>query len=115
MQYNALHGFYDREREEGNHFEIDLLFKFPVLDAAKNDDLSQTVSYEKAQELVNSVMYGPSKRLIETLAYDIGESIFQEFDFLESLTVRVRKLNPPMETASRYAEISLQWPLSASA
>ena len=93
---------------------MDLIFSFPIIRAAQSDDLTQTISYEEAQEIVNNIMFGPSRRLIETLAYEIGSELFSKFDFLDTLTVRLRKINPPMDTACHHSEIRLTWPLSAS-
>lgn len=115
LSFKAKHGFYDYEREEGNHFEVDLEFTYPLLPSAQNDDLEKTLDYEAAQNIVKSVMEGPSCKLIETLTYAIGQKLFNHFSALRSLTVTVRKLNPPMDISCESAETTLSWPLSSSA
>lgn len=109
MSFHARHGFYDEEKEKGNHFEVDLVFGLSLEGAAQADDLEQTIDYAKAQHLVGRVMNGPPVNLIETLTYQIGELVFTSLNPKE-LTVRVRKMSPPMNGNTRHSEVSMKWP-----
>lgn len=110
LNFRALHGYFEQERKEGNDFEIDLHFYLPLQKPGRYDDLDQTIDYAAARDIVAAVMYGPSVKLIETLTLSIGDQIFERFGQLERLEVIVRKLNPPMEGETEYAEVTMSWP-----
>lgn len=110
LRYEARHGYYEREREQGNRFEVDLIFSADLSEAARTDDLEKTIDYERAEALVRGVMHGPSLHLIEALAQRIGDKVYDAFPQLQGLEVRLRKLNPPIQTDCRYTEIVLTWP-----
>lgn len=109
LRFRAYHGYYKRERDEGNDFEIDLVFSANLQPAAESDNLRDTVDYQKAEKIVSSVMEGPSVKLIETLAKRIGDRLFDEFSVVQKLEVSVRKLRPPLETETAYSEIRMSW------
>lgn len=109
LNFTAPHGYYEEERRDGNDFEVDLVFTADLREAGQTDDLGQTINYQKAEELVRSVMEGPSVKLIETLTLKIGESVFEAFPKLQKLEVAVRKLNPPLSTKCEYSEVRMTW------
>ncbi|MDZ7682983.1 MAG: dihydroneopterin aldolase [Fodinibius sp.] len=110
LHFHAYHGYYPREREEGNDFEIDLIFSANLRPAGDSDDLRDTVDYQKVTQIAASVMEGESVKLIETLAKRIGDRLFEHFEKVEALEVRMRKLNPPLDVETAYSEITMQWP-----
>ena len=110
LQFHAGHGYYEKERKEGNDFEVDLIFRGNLRKAGDSDKLSDTIDYQEVLETVTSVMEGPSVKLIETLAKQIGDRIFDRFDDAQELEIAVRKLHPPLDTETAYSEIRMQWP-----
>lgn len=109
LSFHAKHGYYQSERENGNTFEVDVFADGNFRDAAGGDNLSKTFDYEKAEQVISNIMNGSSEMLIETLCSKIGHELFIMFDILSSLKVSVRKLHPPLKTASEYAEITMRW------
>lgn len=109
LHYHARHGYYKEERANGNDFEIDLIFNANLKQAGLHDDLNLTIDYVKAEKMVSEVMNGPSIKLIETLVEKIGTRLFAEFKNARKLTVKVRKLNPPLPVNTKYSEIQRQW------
>ncbi|MDX1671209.1 MAG: dihydroneopterin aldolase [Balneolaceae bacterium] len=110
MAFEGKHGYYREEREKGNRFEVDLTFRLDLSVSASSDSLRDTLNYERAEEITREIMEGPSVKLIETLCGKIGDALFEAFAELESLEVRVRKLDPPLRSPVKYAEVTLQWP-----
>lgn len=110
LKFRGLHGFYDEEREKGNSFEVDLTFNQSLKKAAESDDLKDTLDYQKAYEVVKSVMEGPSVKLIEHLAFLIGEMILELVEPGTKFEITVRKLNPPLPSEIDYSEVTLSWP-----
>ena len=109
LSYHGKHGYYEEERIEGNDFEVDLIFYADFSEAGKSDELNETIDYQKAEERVRAVMEGPSVKLIETLAHRIGEELFREFEAVQKLEVKVRKLHPPLPANTEYSEVQMTW------
>lgn len=109
LTYHANHGYYEKERAEGNDFEVDLVFYADLTAAGETDDLEMTLDYQRAEAIVRDVMEGPSVKLIETLAASIGRQLFAEFPRAQKIEVRVRKLNPPLQTPTDHAQIVKTW------
>lgn len=109
MEFTGKHGYYDEERQEGNHFELDVIAKGDFKKSIKNDDLDQTFNYEIVKEVAQNVFNGPSEKLIETLCNRIGNEIFEQSAIIKELTISLRKLNPPIGVPAKYAEITMTW------
>lgn len=110
LRYHANHGYFDHERVDGNDFEVDLRFSLYLDPSARKDDLDLTIDYSKAQQLVSEVMHGESVKLIETIAFKIGELLEKNFKNVDHFQVTVRKLNPPMQAESLFSEVTMKWP-----
>lgn len=109
IRFEAPHGYYEKERREGNRFEVDLIFTADLRQAGENDRLEDTIDYQRAAEIVRGVMEGPSRKLIETLARHIGDQLFATFPQAEQLQVAVRKINPPLPAKTAYSETRMSW------
>lgn len=109
MSFHARHGHSEEEKRIGNTFEIDLEFSLSLTEAAKSDDLTKTIDYSKARDVVSDIMDGTPVNLIETLCFKIGERLFKNFT-PQKLQVKVRKLNPPIDGETLYSEVCMQWP-----
>ena len=106
MQFYAFHGFYEEERIIGGNYVVDVYLEAQVNKAAVSDDLSQTVNYESIWHICNREMKQPS-RLIENVAERISMGIKHQFSFIREMTVRVRKMSPPLPgvVAQSYVEV----------
>jgi dihydroneopterin aldolase len=109
LKFRGLHGFYEQEQKAGNDFEVDIRLELSLEEAGTTDDLSKTVDYQQIYLITKKVMLGPSVQLIERLAFLIGKDIYQQFR-PRKLTVKVRKISPPIAAQTEYSEVSLQWP-----
>lgn len=109
LKFKGLHGYYDRERLEGNEFEVDVTAKGNFKSSIENDDLDQTFNYEIVEEITGDILSGDSEKLIETLCKKIGDQLFERSPYVKKLAVTVRKLNPPIKTPAAYAEITMKW------
>ncbi len=91
----AYHGCLEEEALIGGNFVVNVQIKFNFSDAAKCDELNQTIDYSAVYELVKHEMAIRSK-LIENVAGRIADRMKREFKGIESLSVEVVKLNPPI-------------------
>lgn len=109
LKFHGRHGVYDQEKIIGNAFEVDLEFTLSLQKAGETDNLKHTIDYAKAYSAVAEILQSNSVNLIETLALKIGNQLYSEFE-IESLNVKVRKMNPPMNGETDYSEVTMQWP-----
>lgn len=116
LRYKGLHGWYDRERVDGNSFEVDLIVTGRFRASRTLDDVPD---YERMEGRVRDVMEKPGERLLERLCERIGEAILEDLRGgdgvggalrFHSLEVRVRKVPPPIGTPCEHAEIAMTWP-----
>lgn len=111
--FEAGHGLYEEERRQGNSFEVDLIFTADLRQAGESDRLEDTIDYQEAAAIVRRVMEGPSRKLIETLAKQMGDQLFESFPQAERLQVAVRKLGPPLNVETAYSETRMSWQRSS--
>lgn len=90
----AYHGVLLEEQSLGQEFQVSLEIGID-LSGLNRDEINDVVDYRMAIALVEEVMYGPSCRLLETLAYRIADKLLALDGVIET-TVEVRKPNPPI-------------------
>ena len=88
------HGEHESERAEGQTFEVDLAMHADLSKARASDQIADTIDYARAYAIVEEVIRGPSRRLLERLADEIATRIHDELG-PERVVVTVRKPNPP--------------------
>lgn len=106
LEFHAFHGVYPHERESGNWFEIDIAVDTDFSVAAGQDELTGTVNYEALFRIVKQEMEIPSK-LLETVAGKIADNVLNSFPQVESVELKISKINPPIGGKCRKASVSL--------
>jgi len=88
-------GVPDEERAQLQILEISLSFKAEtVAQAAAADDLHLTTNYFDVSTRIKEIARSRPRRLIETLAEEIAETIMQDFS-LPSVEIEIRKFILP--------------------
>ena len=95
MRFYAHHGCFVQERAIGTHFIVDLRFTTDTSRAEVSDNIADTVSYLDVYQVVKAEMQQPSN-LLEHVARRVGEAVLQKFPSVDSITVKVSKMNPPL-------------------
>ncbi len=104
--FYAHHGVMKEEHRIGGRYEVDIEMELNFEEAAKSDDLSKTVDYERVYEEVRQIITGNTFFLIERLAYLIAHRILEQETTPSSVLVTVRKANPPVGGPCDTAEAS---------
>jgi 7,8-dihydroneopterin aldolase/epimerase/oxygenase len=94
--FYAYHGALKEEQHIGGKFEADVDIHTDFSKAVINDDLEQTVNYEKVYKFINSIIHEKKYYLIETLATVIADELLKQFQGIEKVCVRVRKNSVPV-------------------
>ena len=91
----AYHGCLLEEGKIGSDYQVDLSVKANLKKSAKTDELSDTVDYVHLNQIVKEEMAIKTK-LLETVADKILDRILLEIPLVDSVKVKVSKLNPPI-------------------
>jgi 7,8-dihydroneopterin aldolase/epimerase/oxygenase len=93
MRFDGRHGVLEFEKTDRQPFEIDVELVLDLRPAGLSDDVSLTADYRAAFDICRSVIEGPSRDLIETLAEEIATRLLAEYEpvAIEEAVVRVRK------------------------
>lgn len=104
-EFYGYHGVKKEEKKLGGVYQVDLEMTYDAKQAALEDNINQAINYEEAVFVVSEIMTGDSYDLIETLAYEILNALFDKFTILDSATIRVRKMNVPMRRIVENVEV----------
>ena len=74
----GYHGCFDFERRDGQEFVVDLTLWMDFAHAAATDELSATVDYGELAQRAVSIVTGPPRNLIETVAAEIADEIMHD-------------------------------------
>lgn len=95
MEFYGYHGVLPEERVLGQRFIIDVELYLDLRQAGVSDDPGRTVDYARVYHLVESVVTGPPRKLIETVAEAVAGAILENCPVQEAV-VRVRKPQAPV-------------------
>jgi dihydroneopterin aldolase len=105
--FYAYHGAASDEQRIGGKFEVDVDLHVNVAGTSMNDDLRQTVDYEKVYECVERVVHSRKYYLIESLAAKIADEILSSFEQVGKVLVRVRKPSAPVKGVVDCVEVEI--------
>lgn len=91
----GVHGSLPDEQARAQPFEVDLDVHADLAAAARSDDLADTVDYGALAEAMARVVGSERYALLESLAERMAEVALAD-DRVQSVTVTVRKLRPPV-------------------
>ncbi len=95
MRFYAFHGCFAEEQKIGTYFIVDVAFETNTSRAQRSDDIADTVSYLDVYRTVKREMMIPS-HLLEHVGDRIAQAILNEYPAIESVSVKVSKMNPPL-------------------
>ena len=104
-QFYAYHGVRPEEQALGGKYQIDLDLFYDATPAIINDDVNTALNYEEVLFAIEEVFSQDTFNLIETLAREIINRLMEEFDLIEKVTVRLRKMSAPVRQIVDYLEV----------
>lgn len=96
LAFYGYHGVMLEENKLGQRFRIDLELGIDMDSAAKSDDVGTTVHYGHVYNSVKAAFEEKRFKLIEALGHHIIVRLFEEFDKLDWIRIRVRKPEAPL-------------------
>lgn len=95
MEFYSYHGHFEEEQIIGNKFLVSFSAQADVITPGKSDELKDALNYQEVYSLISREMAIPSK-LLENVAFRILSSFKERFPTIESATISISKLNPPV-------------------
>lgn len=106
LRFYAYHGVLPQERRVGGEYTVTLRVDADLSRAVVSDDVNDTLNYADLYAVVKDEMSKPSA-LLEHVAGRIGHAVCRQFPMVESLTVTITKVNPPMGADCGGASVEL--------
>lgn len=108
MRFHAYHGCLPEEAVRGGEYRVDFSCPVDTAAASSEDNLGDTLDYAQIYAAVQSVM-GRRVNLIETLAENIVREIAEKFPWLETFTLSVSKIDPPVGGPCEAATVTITY------
>lgn len=106
----ARHGVLDEEETLGQRFYVDAELTVDPDRPLDQDSINSTVDYGVAFEVIEKIITGERRFLIEALALEVGKALAQRFPQIKQAEITVRKPNAPVRGVLDYVEVNVVWP-----
>lgn len=93
MTYEGIHGLLEEEQKFAQPFLISVTLATNFERAMKSDDINDTVDYITIEKIVQQIIEGESRKLIEVLAGDIADAVLLQTPVLV-VSVTLAKSRP---------------------
>lgn len=107
IAFYGYHGVMLEENKLGQRFRIDLELGLDMNDAARTDDVRATISYADVYDLVKEAFEEKRFKLIEALGHHIMVRLFERFERLDWIRIKVRKPEAPLPIVVGEAAIEM--------
>lgn len=108
VAFYSYHGVAPQEREVGNTYYITLKITADLSKAMESDDVSDTVNYASIYQVLAEEMAIPSN-LLEHVCGRIADRLFNEFDTIQEINIKLSKRNPPMGADIDFASVEMDF------
>ncbi len=106
----ARHGVFDEEEMLGQRFYVDAVLTVDPGRALEDDSIEGTVDYGVAFQVIEKIITGQRRFLIEALALEVGKALTQRYPQIERAEITVRKPNAPVPGVLDYVEVTVAFP-----
>ncbi|MFZ1814132.1 MAG: dihydroneopterin aldolase [Rhizobiaceae bacterium] len=103
----ARHGVYSEEETLGQRFFVDAVLEVNGAEALVEDDIEGTVDYGKAFRLIEEIILGRRRYLIEALALEVAQAICTKFPTVARAQITIRKPNAPVQGVLDHVEVTV--------
>ncbi len=106
MEFYGYHGARPEEKNLGQRFIVDVELFLDLRQAGETDNLEHTVNYAQVFELVQAIVCGRSRQLIESVAESIAGALLEQFP-VDEVLVRVKKPQAPLPGTFAWAAVEI--------
>ena len=106
----ARHGVLDEEEALGQRFYVDATLSVSPERPLDEDAIDGTVDYGVAFGVIEMIVTGRRRFLIEALALDVAKALCKRFPQIVRAEITVRKPNAPVAGVLDHVEVTVVWP-----
>jgi 7,8-dihydroneopterin aldolase/epimerase/oxygenase len=106
----ARHGVLDEEEKLGQRFYVDAALTVDPGSALVDDSINDTVNYGIAFAVIEKIITGQRRFLIEALALEVARALTARFPQIKRAEITVRKPNAPVPGVLDCVEVTVVWP-----
>lgn len=103
----ARHGVFNEEETLGQRFFVDAVLDVNAGHALERDEIEGTVDYGTAFKVIERIITGKRRFLIEALALEVAKAICNEFPMVERAEITIRKPNAPVQGVLDHVEVTV--------
>ena len=96
MEFFGYHGALAEENKLGQRFLVDLELYLDLHQAGAGDDLSASINYAQAYEVVKAVVEGPAFKTIEAVAEAAAQKLKNSYPLRHGLKITEHARGAPM-------------------
>jgi dihydroneopterin aldolase len=106
----ARHGVLDEEETLGQRFYVDAVMTVDSVRALEEDTIEATVDYGVAFKVIEKIVIGERRFLIEALALEVAKALTTRYPQISRAEITVRKPNAPVQGVLEHVEVTVAWP-----
>ncbi len=106
----ARHGVLDEEETLGQRFYVDAELTVDPGRALEDDSIDGTVDYGVAFAVIEKIITGERRFLIEALALAVGKALVERYSQIKRAAITIRKPNAPVRGVLDHVEVTVVWP-----
>ena len=106
----ARHGVLDEEETLGQRFYVDAELTVEPSQSLEEDSIAGTVDYGVAFDVIEKIVTGKRRLLIEALALEVAKALAARFQQIRRAEITIRKPNAPVRGVLDHVEVSVVWP-----
>lgn len=106
-EFFAYHGYYEAERKTGNTFILNVEVDVKTFDSA-DDNITDTINYESLYTICKNEM-GQTRKLLETVVFDILETIKEKHESVVGARVEMKKKGPQLGGKVDFAIVRMSY------
>lgn len=103
----ARHGVFNEEETLGQRFFVDAVLDVDGGDALIKDEIEGTVDYGTAFQVIERIITGKRRFLIEALALETAKALCSEFSMIKRAEITIRKPNAPVQGVLDHVEVTI--------
>ncbi len=106
----ARHGVFNEEETLGQRFFVDAVLTVNAGTALERDEIEGTVNYGEAFKVIEEIVTGKRRYLIEALALEVAKALLNRFEPVKFAQITIRKPNAPVPGVLDHVEVKVVWP-----
>ncbi|OGO77812.1 MAG: dihydroneopterin aldolase [Clostridiales bacterium GWB2_37_7] len=106
--FYGFHGVLPEENKLGQKFIVDAALYVDLKEAGSSDDVFDTVNYAEVHEIIQHHVTIKQYKLLETLATNIANEIFQKHDKVQEIELTIKKPEAPVKGIFDYFAVEIR-------